>query len=139
LPQNKVSVVGSSGNYVNVSVYSNRLESLLGWSALGGSKLQQNVSVPKWICDDRSLSIHCLRGLIETDGAVYMDRGYPMVVFSTVLSGLAQQVEAMMRSLGFRPHLYRIRQCPGKDRFKYHVRLSRQVRAFLDVVQPLKA
>lgn len=87
---------------------------------------------------DRSLSVHCLRGLIETDGAVYLDRGYQMVIFSTVMAGLARQVEGMMRSLGFRARLYRVRQCPGKDTFKYHVRLSRQVSAFLDVVQPLK-
>ena len=133
-----MSVVASSGNYVNVSVYSNRLEALLGWNALDGSKQRQNVRVPKWICDDRSLSIHCLRGLIETDGSIYVDRGYPMVAFSTVMYGLALQVEAMMRGLGFCPRMYRVRQCPGKDAFKYHVRLSRQVRAFLDVVEPLK-
>jgi LAGLIDADG-like domain len=106
---------------------------------LGGSKQRQNVLVPEWIREDRSLSIHCLRGLVETDGAVYLDRGYQMVVFSTVMPALAQQVDAMIRSLGFRPRLYRIRQSPGKDALKYPVRLSRQVRAFLDLVQPLKA
>ena len=95
--------------------------------------------MPKWICDDRSLSIHCLRGLIETDGSVYVDRGYQMVIFSTVMFGLAEQVAVMMRSLGFSPRLYRVRQCPGKDTFKYHMRLSRHVAAFLDLVQPLKA
>ncbi|MGH8236810.1 MAG: hypothetical protein ACREXP_07275 [Steroidobacteraceae bacterium] len=70
LPENSVSVVASSGNYLNVSVYSNQLEALLGWKALGGSKQHQNVLVPAWIRQDRSLSIHCLQGLIETDGAV---------------------------------------------------------------------
>jgi len=131
-------VVASSGNYVNVSVYANRLETLLGWRALGGSKQRQNVLVPKWICDDRLFSIHCLRGLIETDGTVYVDRGYPMVGFSTVIPGLAQQVDSMIRNLGFRPRLYRVRQCPERATFKYQVRLSRQVRDFLDLVAPLK-
>jgi hypothetical protein len=90
-------------------------------------------------CGDRALSIHCLRGLIETDGCVYLDRGYQMVSFSTVIPGLAQQVDEMMWSLGFRPRLYRIRQCPEKASFKYQVRLSRGVRAFLDLIRPLKA
>jgi hypothetical protein len=139
LPHNKVSLVASRGNYLNVSVYSNQLESLLGWRALGGSKRRQGVLAPEWVCQDRSLSIRCLQGLIETDGAVYLDRGYQMVVFSTVMADLARQVAAMMRSLGFRPRLYRICQCPGKAGFKYHVRLSRDVRAFLELVQPLKA
>jgi LAGLIDADG-like domain len=139
LPRNKVALVACRRKCVNVSVYSNQLETLLGWKALGGSKQRQNVLVPEWICRDRALSIHCLRGLIETDGCVYLDRGYQMVSFSTVIPGLAQQVDEMVRSLGFRPRLYRIRQCPGNASFKYQVRLSREVRAFLDLVQPLKA
>jgi hypothetical protein len=139
LRRNKVTVVACRQKCVNVSVYSNQLEALLGWRALGGSKQRQNVLVPEWICGDRALSIHCLRGLIETDGCVYLDRGYQMVSFSTVIPGLAQQVDEMVRSLGFRPRLYRIRQCPGKASFKYQVRLSREVRAFLDLVRPVKA
>lgn len=107
--------------------------------ALGGSKQRQNVLVPAWIREERPLSIHCLRGLIETDGALYLDRGYQMVMFSTVMPGLADQVDAMIRAFGFRPHLYRVRQAPGKDTFKYQVRLSRDVRAFLELVAPVKA
>ena len=61
-----------------------------------------------------SLSIHCLQGLIETDGSIYTDRGYQMVIFSTVIAELAQQVELMMRSLGFRPHVYKVRQDPSQ-------------------------
>jgi hypothetical protein len=139
LPENRVSLVGSKGNYLNVSVYSNHLEALLGWKASGGSKHRQCVEVPGWVCGDRSLSIPCLRGLIETDGAIYKDRGYPMVIFSTVIANLAQQVYVMIQELGFCPHLYRTRQCPTNASFKYQVRLSQDVPAFLALVQPLKA
>jgi LAGLIDADG-like domain len=138
LPANNVSLVGSKGNYVNISVYSNHLEALLGWKALGGSKHRQGVEVPRWICEDRLLCIPCLRGLIETDGAIYRDRGYPMVIFSTVISRLAQQVEGMMRDLGFRPHLCRTRQDRTSVSVKYQVRLSQDVLAFLTLVNPLK-
>jgi hypothetical protein len=138
LPENRVGVIGSRGNYVNLSVYSNQLEELLGWKASGGTKVQQDVRVPIWICDDRALSVHCLQGLIETDGSVYSDRGYQMVGFSSVIAGLAQQVHLMTRNLGFRPRLYRVRQSPEKLSFKYHVRLSRDVPAFVQLVQPLK-
>jgi hypothetical protein len=138
LPQNRVSVIASQGNYVNLSVYSNHLEGLLGWRASGGSKLRQSVRVPAWILEECSLSVHCLQGLIETDGSVYMDRGYQMVGFSTVISDLAQQVDFMLRELGFRPNLYKIPQAAAKTSFKYQVRLSRDVPAFLQLVQPLK-
>lgn len=138
LPQNRVSVVASRGNYVNLSVYSNHLESLLGCKAAGGSKQHQAVGVPAWIRDDRSLTVPCLQGPMETDGSVYTDRGYQMVGFSTVIPHLGQQVDLMIRNLGFRPHVYRVRQAIGKTTFKYHVRLSRDVSAFLRLVQPLK-
>lgn len=131
--------MGSRGNYVNVSVYSNQLEALLGWKALGGAKHYQGVEVPRWVREDPILLVPCLRGLIETDGAVYSDRGYPMVIFSTIIPKLAEQVEMMMRGLGFRPHLYRTRQCPLSTSFKFQVRLSQDVPDFLALVNPLKA
>ena len=137
-PNNKVGIVPSQRNYINLSIYSNHLEELLGWKASGGSKKHQHVQVPDWICEDRSLSIHCLRGLIETDGAIYFDRGYPMVIFSTVIPELAQQVEAMVRNLGFGPRLYRVRRSPSQPSFKYHVRLSREVPTFLELIRPAK-
>jgi hypothetical protein len=139
LPKNRVSVVRSNGNYVNVSVYSNHLEALLGWRAAGGAKHRQGIELPPWICESRRLSIACLRGLIETAGAIYVDRGYPMVIFSTVIPMLAAQVEAMMQRLGYRPHSYKIPQRPTPGSFKYQVRLSRNVSAFLALVGPSKA
>jgi hypothetical protein len=138
LPGNKVTLVRGKGNYVNVSVYSNRLEPLLGWKALGGSKQRQRVHVPAWICQSRELSIQCLRGLIETDGAVYLDRGYPMVIFSTAIPDLAKQVDQMIRDLGFRCRLYATRRSSEGPPYKYQVRLSREVSRFLDVVRPVK-
>jgi LAGLIDADG-like domain len=87
----------------------------------------------------RALSIQCLRGLIETDGAVYRDRGYPMVIFSTVIFELWEQVDQMIRDLGFRCHFYSVRRSREESPYKYRVRLSRDVVGFLDLVQPLKA
>jgi hypothetical protein len=51
----------------------------------------------------------------------------------------AEQVAVMMREIGFRPHLYRTRQCPERESFKNQVRLSREVPSFLALVSPLKA
>jgi hypothetical protein len=139
LPTNKVSLVRGNGNYVNVSVYSNSLEPLLGWRAAGGSKRIQSVRVPQWICQNRAFSIPCLRGLIETDGAVYRDRGYPMVIFSTVILELGRQIDQMIRDLGFGCRFYATRRPLEESPYKYQVRLSRDVVSFLDLVGPLKA
>jgi hypothetical protein len=42
-----------------------------------------------------------------------------MVIFSTVIPKLAQQVELMMRELRFGPHLYATRQGPTRACLKY--------------------
>src|SRR6185503_6870882 len=113
LPDNRVSIVRGKGNFVNVSVYSNHLESLLGWKAMGGTKHPQQACVPQWIVGDSSLAIHCLRGLIETDGSIYTDNGYARVIFSTVIPVLAQQVLTMIVNLGFQPRSYCVPQTPA--------------------------
>ena len=138
LPQNKVGLVKKEGNCSDVYVYSNHLENLLGWNANDGSKDLQKVSVPAWIQAKEEYKINCLRGLIETDGAIYADRGYKMVIFSTIISGLAHDVFGIFKSLGFSPKLYSIKQKPT-GKLKYQVRLSKDVQRFLDLVKPDKS
>ena len=137
-PENKVNIQKSKGNYVNVSVYSNHLENLLGWKVGYGSKFIQNVSTPGWIKEKNEYKINCLKGLIETDGCIYADRGYPMVIFSTIIPQLADDVNDMISSFGLNPHKYRIPQKHGMP-FKYQVRLSKDVQRFLELVKPDKS
>ncbi|MCC6934567.1 MAG: LAGLIDADG family homing endonuclease [Candidatus Yanofskybacteria bacterium] len=137
-PGNKVSLIRSKGKYLNVSVYSNHLEALLGWRAKGGSKYRQNVAVPTWVANRKNYITACLRGLLETDGAVYHDRGYQMVTFSTIIPGLASQVHAMFCRLGFQPRLYTTQNRPPRAPFTYQVRLAKDVGRFLQIVRPVK-
>ena len=139
LPQNRVTTVNRPGNCLDISVYSNHLEPLLGWTAGGGAKHKQDVGVPSWVQKRRKFIIPCLRGLIETDGAIYTDRGYPMVSFSTIIPRLARQVHAMISELGFQPKTYKVVQHPPALSFKYQVRLSCDVVRFLRLVRPVKA
>jgi DNA-binding transcriptional regulator WhiA len=140
LPENKVSIVMRDKNYLDISVHSNYLENLLGWRANMGSKFIQNVSIPEWIKTSDSFKINCLRGLIETDGSIYNDRGYKMMMFVTIIPKLAIEVAEMIASLGFFPHLYAINDKKEKYNKKtlYHVRLSKNVEKFLDIVKPEK-
>ncbi len=132
LPDNAVSQALRPRHCIEVSCYSNYWEDLLGWFATGGSKMGQNAHAPLWVFDKKNYIINCLRGLIETDGSIYFDRSYPMVMFVNIVADLAVDVRIMMESLGFRPKLYSLPTV-------YHVRLSREVKQFLQLVQPLKA
>lgn len=127
LPQNKVSIVERKG-CVDISVYSNHLEKILGWQSQGGSKFTQNVSVPNWVKEKNDYKISCLKGLIETDGSIYLDRGYKMMMFSTIIPKLAADAIEIIKSLGFHPRLYKIKHQSNKDNFNrrpiYRIRIS---------------
>lgn len=84
-----------------------------------------------------------MRGLIETDGSVYNDRGYKMMIFTSIIPELAKDFYDIVCSLGFKPHIYKI--TPKKTKkYKYnqqdvyHIRLSKNVSKFLELVKPEK-
>ncbi|MEX1064200.1 MAG: LAGLIDADG family homing endonuclease [Candidatus Paceibacterota bacterium] len=143
LPENKVGIVKRPRNCTDVYVYSNHLEKLLGWKGDMGSKFKQNVSTPEWIFGSWRYKAKYLKGLIETDGSVYQDRGYPMVMITTIIRGLAEEIKSLIDSLGFTSHLYEIDSRKNKysynKQLEYHIRLSKNVQKFLDLVQPDKS
>ena len=83
-----------------------------------------------------------LRGLIETDGSIYQDRGYTMVMFTTIIRNLALEVLELINSLGFGAKFYKVNQKSNKYKYNrqnlYHVRLSKNVQKFIDLVKPEK-
>jgi hypothetical protein len=143
LPDNKVSIKYREENCADISVYSNYLKEIIPWKDGKGSKFKQRASVPNWIKSNKKYKINCLRGLIETDGSIYYDRGYKMVIFTTIISDLAKDFYEMVVSLGFNPHLYKIKRQKSlynlNQQILFHVRLSKNVSAFLNLVKPEKA
>jgi DNA-binding transcriptional regulator WhiA len=135
VPANKVSVVPRAKTWFDISCYSNHWEELLGWRAGKGSKISQAIRIPDWIKENRRFTICCLRGLIETDGSIYWDRGYQMMMFTTAAASLAEEVHSMISSLGFKPHTYVIQR---KPRPIFHIRVSKHVAEFLSLVRPSK-
>ncbi|MEK7103156.1 MAG: LAGLIDADG family homing endonuclease [Patescibacteria group bacterium] len=129
-PHNKVSRVHrKSTTCFDISCYSNKWETYLGWTAQGGSKNIQQVSVPIWIKVDKEFSRHCLRGLIETDGSIYNDRGYDMVNFVTITKSLAEDVLQMINGAGFLPKIYLLKT---SHQPRYNIRISKSTREFIE-------
>lgn len=131
LPNNKVAFIKRKRNCCDISCYSNKWEKWLGWKALSGPKHIQKVSIPKWIMKDREFATKCLKGLIETDGSVYQDRGYKMVNFVTIIPNLAIGVEKIIKSLGFKPCVSKIKVL---ESFRYNIRISKDVDKFIALV-----
>jgi DNA-binding transcriptional regulator WhiA len=130
LPKNKISEVKRDG-CVDISCYSNTLEKILGWNAKGGSKEKQNVSIPNWILCNKIYLKECLRGLIQTDGSIYKDRGYIMVNYTTIIEKLALDYFESLKKLNYKPQ---IRKVTHKGHTKYIVRLSKDVKKFIEEI-----
>lgn len=125
LPKNKVSIVYTSDTHINISCYSNKWEDWLGWKVGHGTKCQQNICIPSWIKSNRNYQLYCLKGLIETDGSVYYDRGYIMVNFVTASTQLASDVVGLLNILGYHPTISKLKTA-HLDRF--NIRICRNAR-----------
>jgi len=129
-PKNKVSVItDKKGACIDVSVYSNKLDHIMPWKVGCGSKIQQQAHVPDWIIGDTNFTKACLKGLLQTDGSIYKDRGYLMVNFTNLSKPLIDDVYLMIETLDFKPKLYSTKQKNGN--IKYVVRISRNVKKFI--------
>jgi hypothetical protein len=142
LPDNKVGAIKKEGNCIDIISSSNHWEKLLGWQAHLGSKFEQKVTVPDWIWKHPPYAINCLRGLIESDGSIYTDRGYTMMQFVSIIPSLAFRFNDMIHDLGFKPRIYKIERQANpygyNQQILYHIRLSKNVSEFLDLVKPQK-
>lgn len=128
MPENKVSVVNRTG-CVDISCYSNHWEEVLGWRADGGSKFKQGAGIPQWVKDSPIYSRECLRGLFQTDGCLYKDRGYMMLSFTNTIRTLVDDVEKMLIAFGYHSSMRRI-LFRGKENFT--LRVSKDVAALVE-------
>ena len=128
--KNKVSII-NKGNALDISVYSNDLEEMLGWKAKGGSKIIQKVNVPGWVRENTTYTKECLRGLFQTDGSIYFDRGYKMINFTSACYNLIKDVEEILKSIGFE---VKTRKIIDKGKTKYIIRISKNSELFIKTI-----
>ncbi len=80
-----------------------------------GHKINQGVHIPDWIMKSKKYKISCLRGLVDTDGSVVLEKHapkenrytYPRLNFTSASPRLIQQVIMMLTELGFSPKIRR--------------------------------
>ncbi len=101
------------------------------WHVGKGSKFFQNARVPLWIRKSKTYTRSCLRGLLQTDGSIYEDRGYLMVNFSNNTKILAEDVYAMLNIIGFSPTFT---ETSAGCNTKYTVRLARNARSLIESI-----
>ena len=103
--QNSLDLIISSRNLV---------EYLFKIGLFVGSKIRNNVGIPLWIMQNENFLKACLRGLVDTDGCVYVDkhrngnRVYQNICldFSNHSNALLDNAFQSFRDLGFSPRKY---------------------------------
>jgi hypothetical protein len=73
-----------------------------------GNKIDQKIKIPKWILQDEAYSLACLRGLMDTDGSVYVHKyqvnnkqyQYKKLCFSSASAPLRKDVQFILHRFG---------------------------------------
>lgn len=78
-----------------------------------GNKVKQQVDVPEWVKENKNFKIACLRGLMDTDGGVFIHKYtvngkeyfYKKICFSNRSIPLLKFVAKTLKELGFTPKI----------------------------------
>ncbi len=92
-----------------------------------GNKTTRQVDVPSWVAKNADFSRACIRGLVDTDGCVYVDRHKVKgktyesygIAFTNASLPLLDFVENKLKEFGYSP-----------TRFGRHIRLRRRPEIF---------
>jgi len=96
-----------------------------------GNKVKQQVDIPDWIKEKRSYTIACLRGLVDTDGCVFVHQykvngktyNYKKISFTNYSKPLLYSTAHIFKDIGLKPRFTRdgkeVRIDSQKDVKKY--------------------
>lgn len=109
----------------------------LGIGLKVGNKVKQQVDVPEWIKSSRAFSIACLRGLIDTDGGIFLHKykvngkayAYRKICFSNRSIPLLVFAVNTLKMLGFTPKI--IDKVENKKVWLYN---EKEVKQYLSIV-----
>ena len=76
-----------------------------------GNKIRQQIDIPAWIKNKPSYRVACIRGLIDTDGCVFVNKykigkkwyAYKKIDFASASAPLRQSVMDILRGFGMNP------------------------------------
>lgn len=118
----------------NIYVYSKELvERLKHVGLTSGDKKENQVSVPKWVKEDKKFEKACLKGLIDTDGTIYVRKhdSYEVIQFKNASDPLLKDFKQMCED-------FDISVSKGGYR-TVQIASQAEVDKFIDLIQPIKA
>ena len=123
----------SQKTLVLVSSSSNLVDFLVSKGAVRGNKIAQGIDIPAWINQDKGFEKMFLKGLMDTDGCLYVHRHIVSgkryhnlgFCFTSYSKALIESFARILEAWDITPHI----SC-GKRIYLYS---ARQVRRYLDI------
>ncbi len=128
-PKNKVSLVNKKDTAFDVSVYNKKINEIFGWKLESGKKYKQKIAIPKWIDFNPEYTRFFIKGLFESDGSIYKDRGYTMANLVSYNKEIVDYVITHAITLGFRLSLSTHQE---KNGVKYTARIAKDSLRFIE-------
>lgn len=120
-------------NALNIKIYGKEVvEAMESIGLSAGNKVENQVSVPEWIKEDRDLTRACLRGLIDTDGSIYeRKKGEKIVYFKNKSKPLLRDFSDMCNRFDIK--------VSRAGEYARQVAAQSHVEKFIDEIDPIKA
>lgn len=74
---------------------------LMHYGLVSGNKKKNNARIPQWIMNDEDYIRACVRGLFDTDGTVFTQRGNLKIELASGIPGLQKTFHKSMIKIGF--------------------------------------
>jgi intein/homing endonuclease len=112
----------------------NIVDFLLSKGMLTGNKVKHQITVPDWIRNNSEYSKGCLKGLIDTDGCIYVDKHiirtrlykHLGLNFSNRSVPLIDFVKTMFDKLGY--------HSTSSNSFSVFIRRKKEIRNYMEVI-----
>ncbi len=120
---------------VQLKIHSKEIvEKLIELRLEPGNKVENQMSIPRWIKTDIEFQERCLRGLIDTDGCIYVQNidGRTIIRFKNRSFPLLKDFKELCRRLDIKPS-------NGGGKYSVQVASQPEVRKFIEKIEPIKA
>lgn len=121
-------------NIVHLKAYGKKFVEFFELIGLeSGDKVENQVSAPDWIYDDKEFIKACLRGLVDTDGSIYTrsEDGYTVVNFKNRSKNLLNDFTEMCLEINIK--------ASKAGEYDRQIASQKEVQNFLEKVSPIKA
>ncbi len=89
-------------NEIILYIYSKFVaHNLMHYGLISGNKKKNNAKIPQWIMGNEEYIRACIRGLFDTDGTVFKQRGNLKIELASGIPGLQKTFQKLMKKAGF--------------------------------------